>query len=210
MPMSGGFDATTMGAPKQLSGESHPVGKKFPFTITNTEIKATKDGDGGMLVVEFTTPAGVINFRYNLWNKSDKACEIARNQLNLLCHVTGVFRPSYENDCAAFRNARGMIDVDYQKGNEPTTENPQGGYTEIKRMYDANGNEPGKAPTNAPQPQQWQAPNQPPPAAPMTQQPNGGWGAPAPTNIAPAPAAAPAGWQQNQPQGGNPPAPPWK
>jgi len=44
------------------------------------------------------------------------------------------------------------LDVNYQKGEEPTAERPEGGYVEVKKVYDVNGNEPGKAPAQA-QPQ---------------------------------------------------------
>lgn len=218
--MQGTFDPTQLGPPRQLSGDSHSIGKKFPFQISNTEIKATKDNDGGMLVVEFTTPAGIINFRYNLWNKSEKAVEIARSQLNLLCHVTGIYKGiQYDNDCAIFRGARGMIDVDYQKGHEPTAEKPEGGYTEIKRMYDANGNEPGK-PASAPQPmqgqqssnpaapQQWNAPQTPQGGAPANNPAPGAWQPGPNVNPAPAPNPGPGGWTQ-QPQGNAPANVPW-
>jgi hypothetical protein len=189
MPMQGGFDANQI-QPKQI-GESHPVGK-FQAVISNTEIAPTKDGTGGMFIVTFKTPSGEIPFRYNIWNQSDKAKEIAAGQLSALCHATGVFRVGWENDGAALRNAALMIEVGYQKGQEPSPEMPHGGYTEVKKVYDRNGNEPGKAPQAAPQtqpagnggwgnssqPQQQQPTPQPQPNPPMTQQP-GGWGQPA-------------------------------
>lgn len=190
--MQGQFDAN-MVPPKQL-GESHPVGK-FPFQISNTEIAPTKDQTGGMFIVHFLTPAGTAVFRYNIWNQSDKAKEIAAGQLSALCHATGIFKLDWANDGAALRNGRGMIEVGYQKGQEPTPENPAGGYTEIKKVYDINGNEPGKPPQAAPQtnagvagnggwgsqqqPQQPQTVQQPQPNPPMQQQPSGGWGQPA-------------------------------
>lgn len=193
MPMQGSFDANQV-PPKQL-GESHPVGK-FPFQISNTEVAPTKDGTGGMFIIHFTTPAGNVLFRYNLWNQSDKAKEIAAGQLSALCHATGIFKLEWSNDGAVLRGGRGMIEIGYQKGQEPTPENPAGGYTEIKKVYDINGNEPGKAPQQAPQPQAaqpqggnvsgWgnQQPQQQPqpqqvqpqPNPPMQQQPGGGWG----------------------------------
>lgn len=188
-PMQGSFDANQI-QPKQM-GESHPVGK-HPFQISNTEIAPTKDGTGGMFIVTFKTPVGEIPFRYNLWNQSDKAKEIAAGQLSALCHATGVFRVDWQNDGAALRGAMGMIEVGFQKGQEPSPEMPHGGYTEVKKVYDRNGNEPGKAPQAAPQTaqpanggwgnqQQPQQPTvqQPQPNPPMTQQSSGGWGQPA-------------------------------
>jgi hypothetical protein len=206
MPMQGQFDAN-MVPPKQL-GESHPVGK-FPFQISNTEITATKDNTGGMFVVMFKTPAGEAVHRYNISNQSAKAVEIAHGQLSALCHATGIFKLDWANDGAALRGGQGMIEVGFQKGQEPTPENPAGGYTEIKKVYDRNGNEPGKAPQAAPQtqpnggwgqqqPQQQPAPQQmqqPNPNPPMQQNPQGGWGQQG------------AGQQQQQP---NQVDPPWK
>ncbi len=138
----GSFDATQH-QPRQ-GGQAHPVGK-FPFTITNTEIVPTKDGNGGMFVITFTSPSGEIVNRYNLWNNSAKAVEIAHGQLSALCHATGVFRLNFDNAGAELRGARGMMEIGYQKGSEPTAENPSGGYVELKKVFDANGNEPGKA-----------------------------------------------------------------
>lgn len=171
--MNGSFDANQF-QPKQ-GMEGHPVGQ-FPFNISNTSIEATKDNTGGMFVVEFTTPTGVAKMRYNLWNSSPKAVEIAHGQLSALCHATGVYRLDWGNEGAALRNAVGQIVVGYQKGEEPSPEKPHGGYTEIKKVLDRNGNEPGKPPQ---QPGNQQQPGQ------------GGWGGGSPSP-SPAPAAAPA------------------
>lgn len=225
--MQGSFDATQF-APKQL-GESHPVGK-FPATIAETSLVENSKKTGGFLLVNFNTPAGNAAMRYNLWNtESPKAVEIAHGQLSALCHATGIFKLDWANEGAALRNARCMIEVGYQKGEEPSQDKPNGGYTEIKRVYDVNGNEPGK-PGQTPQPQQgWggapaqqqQQPNPPQqstnPNPPMQQQPGGGWGTTtqAPPNN-PSPPQSGSGWgatqqqpQQQQPGPGNN-NPPWR
>lgn len=149
--MQGSFDANQF-APRQ-GGEGHPVGM-YQFTITDTKIVQTREGTGGMFVVEFTSPHGSIVSRYNIWNNSAKAVEIAHGQLSALCHAVGIFKLDWQNEGAALRNARGQMKIDYQKGEEPTAEKPTGGYVEIKKVYDVNGNEPGKAPNAAPQPMQ--------------------------------------------------------
>lgn len=215
----GSFDASTV--PPEQGGSKHPVGN-FPFEITNTDIVSTKDGKGGMFAVTFTSPAGQIINNYNLWNQSDKAVEIARKQLSALCHAVGIFKLNFDNKGRELVGGRGTMKVNWQKGQEPSAEHPNGGYVEVEKVFDANGNEPGK-PSAQPQPQNaFNAPQQQ--AAPMQQQPGGGWG-----NPNPAPAAAPApapqagqqgqagGWNaptqqpqqgfQQQPNGGNPP--PW-
>jgi hypothetical protein len=99
-----------------------------------------------MFVIEFTTPAGSIMKRYNLWNQSAKAVEIANHELSALCHATGVFKLDFQNDGAALRGARGQLDVALQDVTKPD------GYVEVKKVYDANGNEPGRTGA-APQPQ---------------------------------------------------------
>jgi len=185
--MQGSFDASQF-APKQ-GGGAHPVGKGFDATISNTEIKPTSSGEGGMFVVTFTTPAGSIVSRYNLWNKNEKAVQIAHGELSALCHATGVFRLDFQNDGAALRNARCKIDVGLQNEAEPD------GYVEVKKIMDANGNEPGRGPGIPPQ--------QPAQAAPAPS-----WGNPAPAQPQ-APAQTPA-WQPSQQGQANPTnTPPW-
>jgi hypothetical protein len=195
---NGTFDATqfdpTQGTP------THPVGK-FPAYISKTEIKANKDNTGGYLAIELTTQAGVIVNRYNLFSTSAQAVEIAQRQLSALCHATGVYKLDFNNEAAALRNARLQIEVGLQKGQEP------GGYTEVKRVFDGGGNEPGKA-TQAPPPA-FAAPQAPAPMAPPIAQPPQpaapawgapvapvapapAWGAPQPTEQAPVAPAAPA------------------
>ena len=170
MPYNSFFDANQF-EPRQIGG-GHPVGNKFDFEITHTEVKPTSAGDGGLFLVTFTTPAGQIDMRYNLFNKSAKAVEIAHGQFSALCRAVGRYQVDFNNDGAILRGARGKLDVGYQKGEEPTPEKPEGGYVEVKRVYDAAGNEPGKA---SAQPQTQQA-SQQPASQPMTQQPGGGWG----------------------------------
>jgi hypothetical protein len=178
--VQGSFDASQY-APRQ-GGEAHPIGM-YPFTITNTQIVPTKDNTGGVFVVEFTSPNGSIANRYNIWNQSEKAVQIAHGQLSALCHAVGVIRVDWQNEGAALRGAKGQMKIDYQKGEEPTAERPTGGYVEIKKVYDVHGNEPGKAPTNhAPHEIHPHAPPQQNPSpqtgngAPMQQNGNGGWG----------------------------------
>ncbi len=207
----GSFDATQH-QPRQ-GGQAHPVGK-YPFTITDTAITPTKDGQGGMFIVTFTSPSGDLVNRYNLWNNSPKAVEMAHGQLSALCYATGVFRLNFDNSGAELRGARGMMEIGYQKGEEPTAEKPAGGYVELKKVFDANGNEPGKS-TPAPQPQQaatasgppWPGPNPAAQANPPVN-PNGGavgW-QPQGTQASQALPNGPSGaWQQGPTQG----APPW-
>lgn len=184
----------------------HPPAQKIPFIISNTSIKETKDKTGGYLAVELTSAQGVVVSNYNIHNQSPKAVEIAYGQLSALCRAVGIYQIDGNNECAALRGGKGLMDVGYQKGEEPDAAFPdRKGYTELKRVYDINGNDPSK-PASAQQPQgqsggfggQPQA--QQPASQPLQQQPGGNWG-PQPTQQ-PNPAPAQPQAQQNQPNPG--------
>jgi hypothetical protein len=148
-PYNAIFDANQV--PPSQGGAAHPVGNKFPFKITHTEVVDTADKSGKMFAVELTSPAGSIVNRYNLWNNSAKAVEIAAGQFSALCHATGRFMIDFKNDGIALIGAEGLMDIGFQKGQEPSAEKPAGGYVEVKKIYDKAGNEPGKAPPQAQQ-----------------------------------------------------------
>lgn len=213
------FDATNI-APQQGVG-AHPAGM-FPFVITNTFGQDTKAKDGAMLCVVLTSNVGSITNRYNLFNASEAAMEIAKKELSALCHATGVYKLTildsnnqllpYDQWAREIRNARGVMEIGPQ-ANDPK-------YMEVKKVYDQAGNEPGKPPDSAPQPQgqgggSWggQAGGGAANATPAnTGVPGGGWaptGSTPPANQAP---PAQGGWQPGPTSGaatgGNAP-PPW-
>ena len=204
------FDASAH-EPNQGFG-THPPAQKIPFTITHTEIKENSAKDGGYLQVELTSPLGVIRPNYNINNKNPKAVEIAYGQLSALCRAVNIYQIDGNNECAALRGGKGLMDVGYQKGEEPDPAFPdRKGYTELKRVYDAAGNEPGKVATSAqPQGQVTTGQNQP-----LQQQAGGGWGQAAQNPNVNGQAAQgqqtanPAGgtWQPGGQQAGS--APPW-
>src|ERR1051326_227119 len=112
------------------------------------------------------------------------------------------------------------MDVGFQKGHEPTAEKPEGGYVELKKVYDINGNEPGKTPSQ-PQGQQQQPQGNQQSGTPnwgsggQPQQINGGnpniqsgWntGQQATVQGSPQPGPSSGGWQQGAGQAN----PPWK
>jgi len=189
-----------------------PVGK-HPVIIESSEVKANSKNDGGYLqlnlkIIDGPSTGTVGAYRLNLYHQNQQTVEIAHRQLSAVCHVTGVFNVQ---DTQQLHNIPFVVEVDFQKGEEAR----QKGYTEVKRVFDVHGNEPGKAGQgHAPaQPQGFgqqpaQAPQQPAaapaggpawggqqPAAAPAQAPQGGapaWGQPA----AQQPAQAPAQGQQ--------------
>jgi hypothetical protein len=209
MQVQWSFDAQSH-EPNQGFG-SHPPAQKVPFTISNTAIKETKDKTGGYLAVEFTSPMGMIIQNYNINNANPKAVEMAYGQLSALCRATGVYKIDGMNECAALRGAKGLMDVGYQKGEEPDPNFPdRKGYTELKKVYDLAGNDPSK-PAQQQAPQQAQPNASQPQGQPLTQQPGGGWAtgqAQAPNPAQQAPNQAGGAWQPNS---GNAPSsnPPW-
>lgn len=192
MGMNYVFDATQHNPEQGIA--KHPTGK-FPATISETSIEENNNKDGGYFSVTFTTQAGQIRKNYNLWysNPTDgqkQAMEIAGKNLSALCYATGVYKVNMQDDGAALRNARCMIEVTPQVKNDK--------YNEVSKVYDANGNEPGKTPVPAPQP-----------GASA-----GGWGGapqqPPQAQAAPPPAAAPANGNAGWSQGPTAPGPvPW-
>lgn len=199
----------------------HPLGM-FDFNITATSVVPTQNKDGGMFVVEFTSPAGKIVNRYNMWNKSQVAVDIANKELSALCHATGIFQLSFPSDQngmpilsqpqgVALIGGVGRMEIGPQMKKDESGKFVETGYVEIKRVFDKYGNEPGR-PNSAPQqsPQVNPAPN----SAPMTQTPGGGWGnAQQPPNNPAPPAGAPQGWgnaNQAPQQPSSPPANNWQ
>lgn len=138
------FDASQH-TPEQY-GSAHPAGR-FEATISDTDVAPANSGNGGNFVVEFTTNAGSIKKYYTLWHNNPETAKKAHNQLSALSHATGIIRIDMRNGGAALRGGKCVIDVG------PQANNPD--YMEIKKIYDPNGNLPGKG-GNAAQPGQGQ------------------------------------------------------
>lgn len=192
------FDARSVQPQQGMSG--HPAGM-FGFTITNTYLQENSAKTGAMLVVEFTSDAGRIENRYNVSNPNPQAVEIAQKELSALCHAVNIYQvpypknpdgtPNMQMGGHTLRGGRGRMEVAPQtdKQGKPN------GYMEVKKVFDVNGNEPGK-PGVQPQPQtQPQGVQQQ--SQPMQQNTNGGWSQ--------GPSAQP---QQQPTQQGNP-GPAW-
>lgn len=169
--------------PEQGAGQL-PIGK-HPVVIESSEVKANKANDGGYLQLNLRIidgpNAGLTGpHRLNLYHASQETCDIANRQLSAICHVTNVYEVT---DSAALHNIPFVVEVTPQK-NEPK-------YTQVSKVFDINGNEPGKAPTGQAQPQQQPQQQQQAPAN------NGQWGG---QQQAPANNAQPAGGGWGQPQ----------
>jgi hypothetical protein len=70
----------------------------YDAVIVNSERKATKAGDGFYLSLEFQVLSGEFQNRklwanLNLWNKSDKAQQIAKGDLSAICRAVGIATP---------------------------------------------------------------------------------------------------------------------
>lgn len=197
--------------PEQSAGQL-PLGK-HPVVIESSEVKANKANDGGYLQFNLKIidgpNAGITGpYRLNLYHADQTTCEIANRQLSAVCHVVNVFGDLTSTD--PLHNIPFIVEVAPQK-NKPE-------YTQVSKVFDINGNEPGKAPAGQAQTQQptqggagqqWGGGH-----TPQQQQPtnNGGWGQPPANNGQQQPQGQPEQTQQqpqNQwqaPQGGQQPA----
>lgn len=186
------FDATQYD-PAQSVG-SLPVGK-HPVVIESGEVKATKSNDGGFLqlnlrVIDGPHTGATGAYRLNLYNNNQKAVAIANQQFSAVCHAIGVYKVDTTEQ---LQGIPFVVEVGLQSGEEAQAK----GYTEVKKVFDINGNEPGRNSNGGaaqPQPQQQQ---------PAQQQQSGGWGGQPAQTTQPAQQQQPAwGGQQQQQNGG--------
>lgn len=123
--------------PSYGSSGGLPAGK-FKVVIASTKGVPTKNGDGQYLalelkVIEGPQTGGTQTDRLNLFNSNPDTVRIANGQLSAYCHVTGKFQ---FQDTDELCNIPFWVEIGPQKNGE---------YTEVKKLYDINGNEPGKA-----------------------------------------------------------------
>ncbi len=115
-----------------------PIGR-HPVVIQSSEVKANSKNDGGYLQLDLKVIDGpqsgtVGAYRLNLYHSNQQTVEIAHRQLSAICHVVNVFNVQ---DSGQLHNIPFIVEVGPQK-NDPQ-------YTEVKKVFDINGNEPGKA-----------------------------------------------------------------
>ncbi|MFZ1074789.1 MAG: DUF669 domain-containing protein [Minisyncoccia bacterium] len=188
----------------------------YPLEITKEEVKAVKD-DASSTYLELTLTCldgqfkGKTHpYRLNLWNSNQESQRIAYQQLSALCHAIGRIQIADTSHLIGGR----LIGVIGPQKNDAR-------YSEVKRVKDMNGNEPGRAShapaTAAPAPSYGAAPTPayaqpgPAPTAAAPAQPQGGWQAPAPAAApgwgtttaaaAPAPPPPPPATEQLSPDG---------
>lgn len=98
------------------SFEAIPAGK-YIAAITESEMKATKNGSGNYLQLTFTVLEGeyrnrVLWARLNLSNPNATAVKIARSELSALCRAIGVMQP---RDSVELHNIPLLITVKVKK-----------------------------------------------------------------------------------------------
>lgn len=143
------FDATQFD-PSQGSAQL-PVGK-HPVVISGSEVQANKENTGGYLKLDLTIIDGPHKgatgvYRLNLYNSNQQAVDIAHRQFSAVCHAIGVYKVQ---DSQQLHDRPFIIEVGFQKGQEPGSNPDAKGYTEVKRVFDRNGGEPGKPAQNPP------------------------------------------------------------
>jgi Protein of unknown function (DUF669) len=127
------FNATQFD-PTQGTG-ALPVGKHL-VVATASEVKPAKTGNSGLVEFELQVIEGEFKgstggVRFNLYNESQQAVEIAHRQFSSFCTVVGVLNPEGTEQ---LHNIPFMVEVALQKEPNPNK------YTEVKKFFDAQGN----------------------------------------------------------------------
>lgn len=163
------------GLPAGPNGEN----VRYKVVIVNDSLENVEKNNqivGGYLALDLTPVEGPLagtkhTDRLNLQHINPKTVEIANKQLAAYCHVVGYFGQNGHFETSMLHNKPFIVEIGLQKAPNPN------GYTEVKALFDVNGNEPGKAGSGAPAGQ----PSAPPPSAPPAgvQAQGQGWGPPA-------------------------------
>jgi hypothetical protein len=142
-----GFDANKV-EPQTEYPPPIPAGD-YDVVIIGSEMKATKDGNGQYLRLEFAVLNGPhqnrkLSTNLNLVNKNAKAVEIAKGSLSAICRAVGVLTP---NDSSDLHGKPLTIKVTIRKSEE------HGDQNDIK-AFKVRGSSPAApaAPTSEPAP----------------------------------------------------------
>ena len=106
-----------------------PAGE-YPAIITESEMKATKDGQGQYLQLKLQILDGqyqnrTLFDRLNLVNKNEMAVQIARGTLSSICRAVNVMTP---NDSSELHNKPLVIVVKIKKDADGNPQNDVKGY----------------------------------------------------------------------------------
>lgn len=142
-----GFDANKV-EPQTEFPPPIPAGD-YDVVIIGSEMKATKDGDGQYLQLQFAVLNGPhqnrkLQTNLNLVNKNAKAVEIAKGSLSAICRAVGVLTP---NDSSELHGKPLTVKVAIRKSEE------YGDQNDIK-AFKPRGSSPAApaAPTSEPAP----------------------------------------------------------
>jgi len=129
------------------SFEPVPAGK-YVAAITESEMKATKNGNGSFLELQLSILEGehtgrVLWARLNLNNPNETAVKIAKGELSRICRAVGVMTP---HDSSELHGIPMVVTVALKKRNDT------GGYANEIKGYEA------RASATASRPPQRQAP----------------------------------------------------
>lgn len=147
---NGPFDATSVELP--TGGGVFSVGRHV-VKIVEAMVDSTKAGNGGLIKLELEAIdhndpdfGRTMAYRINLFNPNEMAKKIAAQQFAALCLAVQV---PVVQDLAQLYNIPFVVEVVNQKLTAEQQAKKDAGenvepYKEIKRVYDVNGNEPGK------------------------------------------------------------------
>lgn len=138
------FDATQFNPEAGIGQMS--VGRHL-VVIEKDEIKKANGSNGGYLQLDLKgvgqSQAESGAYRLNLFAAGENAAktiDIASRQLSAVCHAVGVM--GINGDTSVLWNLPFMVEVAYQKGHNPATDGADAkGYTEVKRVLTADGQE---------------------------------------------------------------------
>lgn len=122
-----GFDANNVEPNEAFS--VLPAGD-YPVIITESKMKATKDGTGQYLELKMQVLSGshqnrIVFDRLNLQNKSEKAMQIAKGTLSAICRAVGIMTPQ---DSSQLHNKPLIATVKVRKDPQGDMQNDVKGY----------------------------------------------------------------------------------
>lgn len=124
--------------------EPVPEGE-YMLSLVSTEAKETKDKTGKLLNCEYVILEGEYKGKkifgmFNLWNKSDKAKEIAWRQLGELCRAVGYYKELEDTKSICQLPFKAKVIVKSSEGYKPRNE--------ISEFIAKQGNTPTQAPVD--------------------------------------------------------------